>query len=63
MENTGKIEAVKNLFESSGAAELTRKEIEKYTDMAFEVLDKIDMPEDKKKPLKSFGEMLMERQV
>ena len=63
MENTGKIEAVKNLFESSGAAELTRKEIEKYTDMAFKVLDRIDMPEEKKRPLKSFGEMLMDRQV
>ncbi|WP_298246756.1 polyprenyl synthetase family protein [uncultured Christiangramia sp.] len=63
MENTGKIEAVKNLFESSGAAELTRKEIEKYTDMAFEVLDRIDMPVEKKKPLRSFGKMLMERQV
>ena len=63
MENTGKIEAVRNLFESSGAAELTRKEIEKYTDKAFEVLDRIDLPEEKKKPLRSFGKMLMERQV
>jgi len=63
MENSGKIEAVKALFESSGAAELTRKEIEEYTDKAFEILDKIDLPEQKKQPLREFGEMLMERQV
>ncbi|SDS46345.1 polyprenyl synthetase family protein [Gramella sp. MAR_2010_147] len=63
VENTGKIEAVKALFESSGAAELTRKEIEKYTDKAFKILEKIQLPEDKKEPLQKFGEMLMERQV
>jgi len=63
MENSGKIEAVKALFESSGAAELTRKEIEEYTDKAFKILDKIDLPEQKKQPLREFGEMLMERQV
>lgn len=62
-ENSGKIEAVKALFESSGAAELTRREIEKYTDEAFKILDKIDLPEEKKYPLRKFGEMLMERQV
>ncbi|MCM8569428.1 polyprenyl synthetase family protein [Gramella jeungdoensis] len=62
-ENSGKIEAVKALFESSGAAELTRKEIENYTDKAFRILDKIELPEAKKDPLRKFGQMLMERQV
>ena len=62
-ENSGKIEAVKALFESSGAAELTRNEIEIYTEKAFEILEKIDIPEDKKEPLRNFGQMLMERQV
>ena len=62
-DNSGKIEAVKALFESSGAAELTRKEIELYTDKAFRILDKIQLPEEKKKPLRNFGEMLMNRQV
>jgi len=62
-ENSGKIEAVKSLFENSGAAELTRKEIEIYTDKAFEILDKIQLPAEKKEPLRKFGEMLMERQV
>lgn len=62
-ENSGKIEAVKALFESSGAAELTQKEIELYTDKAFQILDRIELPEDKKLPLRKFGQMLMERQV
>lgn len=62
-DNSGKIETVKALFESSGAAAQTREEIAKYTQMAFEVLDKIDLPEAKKTPLRKFGESLMERQV
>ncbi|APG60971.1 polyprenyl synthetase family protein [Christiangramia salexigens] len=62
-DNLEKIEAVKALFESSGAAELTRKEIQNYTEKAFKVLDKIDLPEVKKEPLRKFGEMLMDRQV
>lgn len=63
IDNSGKIEAVKAIFESSGAADQTKAEIEKYTRLAFEVLDKIDLPENKKEPLRMFGETLMERQV
>jgi len=63
MDTTGKIEAVKTIFEESGAAELTRVEIEKYTNKAFQVLDNIDIPEDKKALLKQFGASLMEREV
>lgn len=62
-DNSGKIETVKALFESSGAAELTKKEIQKYTSQAFEALDAIDLPEDKKEPLRNFGQMLMNRKV
>ena len=62
-DNSGKIEAVKNLFESSGAAEMTLNEIKKYTEKAFDVLNKIDIPAEKKEPLRKFGVMLMERQV
>lgn len=58
-----KVESVKNIFESSGAAELTRKEIEKYTRKAFEVLETIDIDPEKKSLLRSFGENLMERAV
>lgn len=62
-ETSGKIEAVKTLFENSGAAALTKQEIEKYTKKAFEVLDKIEISEEKKLPLRKFGETLMNRQV
>ncbi len=63
MDATGKIEAVKIIFEESGAAELTRAEIKKYTKEAFAVLDAIDIPEMKKSLLRSFGSSLMEREV
>lgn len=63
VENGGKIETVKAIFEKSGAAELTRNEIENYTRKAFKILEKIDLPENKKIPLKQFGSLLMERQV
>lgn len=62
-ETVGKIEAVKNIFESSGASGLTRKEIEKYTNLAFEVLEDIDLPAHKKELLKNFGMSLMNRKV
>ncbi len=60
-DNSGKIEAVKTLFESSGAANLTRQEIEKYTQKAFKVLEKMNISEEKKEPLRLFGERLMNR--
>lgn len=58
-----KVETVKALFESSGAAEQTRLEIEKYTNMAFQVLNDLDIDEDKKSLLRKFGENLMNREV
>lgn len=62
-ENSGKIEAVKNIFETSGAAGKARLEIEKYTNLAFEVLDRIDVPAGKKELLRQFGSSLMTRKV
>ena len=58
-----KIDTVKQFFESSGSAEATRKEIEKFTDMAFNVLDHLQITEENKLALKSFGEQLMNRKV
>lgn len=58
-----KIETVKSLFESSGAAELTRQEIRKYTEKAFAVLDELQIEEHRKKPLYDFGKRLMDREV
>lgn len=58
-----KVETVKSLFESSGAAELTRKEIEKYTEKAFRVLEGLEISEEKKTLLREFGHGLMDREV
>ncbi|MGB7841555.1 MAG: polyprenyl synthetase family protein [Salinimicrobium sp.] len=60
---SAKIETVKGLFESSGAAEITRREIEKYTKMAFLALEQLDISEDKKEMLRQFGHGLMDRKV
>ncbi|WP_299394867.1 polyprenyl synthetase family protein [uncultured Gelidibacter sp.] len=60
---TEKIETAKQIFQSSGSADATRKEIENYTNMAFAVLDELSIPEDKKDLLKEFGNDLMNRRV
>lgn len=58
-----KIEAIKAVFEQSGAAASTQKEIEQYTNKAFTVLEAIELSQDKKELLLSFGENLMRRKV
>lgn len=62
-DSTGKIEAVKQIFEKSGAAQLTKEEIRKFTNEAFAALDNMDLPENKKDILKKFGDSLMNRTV
>ena len=58
-----KIQTVKQIFTRSGAAEVTRKEIEKYTQQAFQILESLEAPENKKEVLKQFGNKLMNREV
>lgn len=58
-----KIDAVKGIFEQSGAARLAREEIKKYTNQAFEVLEQIPLSEEKKELLQKFGSSLMVRNV
>ncbi|MEE9364014.1 MAG: polyprenyl synthetase family protein [Cellulophaga sp.] len=58
-----KIRAVKEIYNKSGASESTEKEIEKYTLKAFSVLEKLDIKEEKKQVLKTFGIDLMQRSV
>lgn len=58
-----KIETVKEIFIRSGAAVVTREEIEKYTRRAFELLNSLEAPENKKEVLKNFGNRLMNREV
>lgn len=62
-DSSGKIEAVKSIFEQSGVSELAREEIKKYTKQAFDVLDQIDLPDNKRELLRKFGASLMEREV
>ena len=58
-----KIQTVKQIFIKSGAAEVTREEIEKYTKRAFQILESFDAPENKKGVLQRFGNKLMNREV
>lgn len=58
-----KIETVREIFVASKAAEDTRLEIEKYSNLAYSVLDEVNISEDKKEQLRQFGKKLMERDV
>ena len=61
--NQEKVEAVKMLFLSSGAAKEALKGIEEYTQKAFKVLETINIDVDKKNILHHFGKNLMKRTV
>jgi len=58
-----KIETAKHIFVSSGAAEATQKEVEKYTMKAFYVLENLSIDPYKKVMLREFGEQLMNRNL
>ena len=62
-DNTDKIESVKAIFNSSGAAKATQQAIQDYTLKAFETLRNISIDNEKKDILRSFGENLMGRKV
>nr|WP_299486745.1 polyprenyl synthetase family protein [uncultured Allomuricauda sp.] len=58
-----KVETVKSIFLDSGAVEVTKDEINTYTQRAFAALSKINLPEENKLILKEFGQNLMQRTV
>lgn len=60
---TDKISTVKEIFLTSGAAEATQIEIEKYSNLAYSLLDGIAISEEKKEMLREFGKGLMQRNV
>lgn len=62
-DNAEKIELVKQIFNQTGASEATQQAIQDYTMKAFVTLQKIDIDDEKKEKLQSFGEKLMERKV
>jgi len=63
VDNTTKIVFAKEVFDRSGASELTKEAIKNYTEQALEVLDSISISDDKKQVLKDFGESLMFRTI
>lgn len=62
-DTTDKIAAVKKVFEKTGAADATQNAITEFTMKAFETLEKMQIAEDNKAILRSFGEKLMGRNV
>jgi geranylgeranyl diphosphate synthase type II len=61
--NNDKIESVKAIFNQTKASDATQKAIQKYTFKAFETLEKMNISNDKKVMLRTFGENLMNRNV
>jgi len=58
-----KINTAKEIFTNTGAAQATQKAIQDFTYQAFETLEKMNVSEEKKAILKSFGVNLMGRKV
>ena len=56
-----KINAVKSLFDNTGASEASKALVIKYTQAAFEKLDILDISDNNKSIFKTFGTNLMER--
>jgi geranylgeranyl diphosphate synthase type II len=62
-DSSDKITEVKKIFNATGASVATQEAIQLYTFKAFETLEKMNLSEDKKAILHSFGEKLMGRKV
>lgn len=60
---TDKIATVKEVFVNSGSEAATQAEIEKYSNLAYALLDGLNIDEDKKRLLRKFGDNLMLRNV
>lgn len=58
-----KIEAVKEIYTTSGAAKATKDSIKKFTQEAFQVINTLQIGADKKEQLKQFANQLMNRDV
>jgi geranylgeranyl diphosphate synthase type II len=58
-----KIIKAKVLFKESGSVDYTIKEIKKYTNSAFEILESLNISKEKKKLLYEFGISLMNRNI
>lgn len=63
VDNTEKIDTVKQLFITTGAAQATQNAIADFTAQAFEIVTQMNISEDKKEMLSHFAENLMKRKV
>jgi len=59
----GKIALAKQIFDETGASKATKETIQKYTEQAFEVAKKLDIPQKSKDMLINFGTYLMNRRI
>jgi geranylgeranyl diphosphate synthase type II len=62
-DNATKIEVVKQLFDKNNITNLIKNQITNYTNLAFDVLSEMNISNEKKEGLKSFGIGLMSRNV
>lgn len=62
-ETETKVNAVRAIFKKTNADRATQAAIVDYTEKAFEILEKLDISEEKKTVLRQFGKNLMERKV
>jgi geranylgeranyl diphosphate synthase type II len=56
-----KVERVTQIFKASGSADGARELIRTYTQEAFEQLETLNLPEDRKSVLREFGDWLLNR--
>jgi geranylgeranyl diphosphate synthase type II len=63
IDNTDKINSVKEIFNATGASKATQEAIAFFTQKAFDKLDQLEVSDVKKKTLRVFGESLMKRSV
>src|SRR5690606_25876090 len=59
--NDRDIAAMLLAIEKSGARSAAEKQVEMFENQAMEMLDAIEVPEERKKPLRELAEMLMAR--
>lgn len=62
-QNNNKVKEVTRIFEKNNIPEITKNEIEFYTNLAFKELENFDIANEKKEVLKNFGLGLIKRTI
>ena len=60
-DRTAKVNAVKHIYEQLEIKALTERAIQRYFDKAYQALEAIDIPADRKNNLKEFADYLYHR--